>query len=36
LASTLPALAGFIMAGFTAEKQALHDLITGSRAVVKQ
>jgi uncharacterized RDD family membrane protein YckC len=36
LASTLPALAGFVMACFTAEKQALHDLIAGSRVVVKQ
>ena len=34
--SALPALAGFVMAGFTAKKQALHDLITGSRVVVKQ
>lgn len=34
--SALPALAGFVMAGFTAKKEALHDLITGSRVVVKQ
>ena len=36
VASALPALAGFTMAGFTAKKQGLHDLITGSRVVVKQ
>jgi uncharacterized RDD family membrane protein YckC len=34
--SALPALAGFVMAGFTAKKQSLHDLITGSLVVVKQ
>jgi uncharacterized RDD family membrane protein YckC len=36
VASALPVLAGFVMAGFTAKKQGLHDLITGSRVVVKQ
>jgi uncharacterized RDD family membrane protein YckC len=36
VASALPALAGFVMAGFTAKKQVLHDLITGSLVVVKQ
>ncbi len=36
VASALPVLAGFIIAGFTAKKQGLHDLITGSRVVMKQ
>ncbi|HWR71299.1 MAG TPA: RDD family protein, partial [Dehalococcoidia bacterium] len=36
LASALLVLAGFVMAGFTAKKQGLHDLITGSRVVMKQ
>ena len=35
VASALPVLAGFVMAGFTAKKQGLHDLITGSRVVMK-
>jgi uncharacterized RDD family membrane protein YckC len=34
LASVLPALAGVVMIGFTARKQALHDLITGSLVVM--
>ena len=36
VASALPVLAGFVMAGFTAKKQGLHDLITGSLVVMKQ
>ena len=36
VASALPVLAGFILAGFTAKKQGLHDLITGSLVVMKQ
>jgi len=36
LASALPALAGFVMIGFTARKQALHDLVTGSLVVMKR
>ena len=36
LASALLVLAGFVMVGFTAKKQGLHDLITGSRVVMKQ
>ena len=35
VASALPALAGFVMVGFTAKKQGLHDLITGSLVVMK-
>jgi uncharacterized RDD family membrane protein YckC len=34
IASVLPALAGFFMIGFTARKQGLHDLITGSLVVM--
>lgn len=36
LISALPAMAGFVMAGFTAKKQGLHDLIIGSHVVMKQ
>jgi uncharacterized RDD family membrane protein YckC len=36
VASALPVLAGFILAGFTAKKQGLHDLITGSLVVMKR
>ena len=36
IASVLPALAGFFMIGFTARKQGLHDLISGSLVVMKQ
>ena len=36
LASALPVMAGFVMAGFTARKQGLHDLITGSLVVKRQ
>ena len=36
VASALPVLAGFIMAGFTAKKQGLHDVIAGSRVLEKQ
>ncbi|MDM8001161.1 MAG: RDD family protein [Dehalococcoidia bacterium] len=36
LASALPALAGFVVAGFTARKQAVHDLIAGTLVVTKQ
>ena len=35
-ASALVILAGFIMIGFTAKKQGLHDLITGSLVVMKK
>jgi uncharacterized RDD family membrane protein YckC len=35
IASVLPALAGFFMIAFTARKQGLHDLITGSLVVMK-
>jgi len=35
IASVLPALAGFFMIGFTARKQGLHDLISGSLVVMK-
>jgi uncharacterized RDD family membrane protein YckC len=34
--SVVPAMAGFLMAGFTARKQGLHDLIAGSQVVLKQ
>lgn len=34
--SAAPVMAGFLMAGFTARKQGLHDLITGSRVVLRQ
>jgi len=36
MASALVVLAGFIMIGFTARKQGLHDMITGSLVVIKQ
>jgi len=36
LPSALVILAGFIMIGFTAKKQGLHDLITGSLVVMKK
>jgi len=36
IASVMPALAGFFMIGFTARKQGLHDLISGSLVVSKQ
>jgi uncharacterized RDD family membrane protein YckC len=36
MASALVVLAGFIMIGFTARKQGLHDMITGSLVVTKQ
>jgi uncharacterized RDD family membrane protein YckC len=36
IASVMPALAGFFMIGFTAKKQGLHDLISGSLVVIKQ
>lgn len=36
IASVLPALAGFFMIGFTARKQGLHDLISGSFVVIRQ
>ena len=35
IASVLPALAGFLMIGFTARRQGLHDLIAGSLVVMK-
>jgi uncharacterized RDD family membrane protein YckC len=35
-ASALVILAGFVMIGFTAKKQGLHDLITGSLVVMKK
>jgi len=34
--SALLLLAGFIMAGFTSKKQALHDVITGSLLLIKE
>lgn len=36
MVSAVPVMAGFLMAGFTARKQGLHDLIAGSRVVLKQ
>ena len=36
LPSCLVLFAGFLMAGFTAKKQALHDIITGCLVVVKE
>jgi uncharacterized RDD family membrane protein YckC len=36
MASALIVLAGFIMIGFTARRQGLHDMITGSLVVMKQ
>jgi uncharacterized RDD family membrane protein YckC len=35
-ASALILLAGFVMIGFTARKQGLHDMITGSLVVIKR
>jgi len=35
-ASALVVLAGFVMIGFTAKRQGLHDLITGSLVVMKK
>jgi uncharacterized RDD family membrane protein YckC len=36
IASVLPVLAGLLMIGFTAKKQGLHDLISGSLVVTKR
>jgi len=36
MVSAVPVMAGFLMAGFTARKQGLHDLIAGSQVVLKQ
>jgi len=36
MASALFVLAGFVMIGFTARKQGLHDMITGSLVVMKR
>jgi len=36
MVSAVPVMAGFLMAGFTASKQGLHDLIAGSQVVLKQ